>query len=319
MRGCGNALAGWGCGLLILLVVAIGAVYWLALPKLDLLLEDSLRRAYMLPPSSTVIVEHGSLLDTAEGQVKRVYVESPESKLDGIVVTDLRLLAEGVDFDLVKTLATRSAELDEATHGEISFIITESSLQEVWADELRSQGLTNAAVDITAEGVSLTGTADLKLAQVPVVARGKFTAQTDQRVKLELGQFELSGVELPSGELQQALSALAPEIGLSRFKMDIEIDEITHTDGAVEVAARTRSLEDRLKAHQEEQATEVGATPSVAGQRLKLPKLDELVELFVEQEPDSGRAAQVEGDGETPPQGGETEQGEPKQAGNGHE
>ena len=281
MRSCGTTLAGWGCGILVFLLVTGGALYWLALPRLDNILADALRRAYILPPSCTVLVVRGSLLDTLEGQVKRVYVESPEAKLDGLVVDDLRLLAEGVDFDMVKTLATNSAVLDEVTHGEISFSISEHALQELWADELRSQGLTDAAVSVTKSGVSLTGKADLKLTQVPVSVSGKFAAKDGQRVKLVLDKFELSGVELVSGDLKTALAALAPSVDLSRFKMDVEVDDVSHGDGMVVVTARTRSLADKLADDQEKLASE----PEDDGPRLKLPKLDELVELFVEQVP----------------------------------
>ncbi len=296
MRGCGSTLAGWGCGLGVLLAIAFGALYWLALPRLDVMLEDSLRRAYLLPPSCTVLVERGSLLDTLEGQVQRVYIESPESKLGSLVATDLRLLAEGVDFDMVKTLASRAAVLDQVTHGEITFGIPETALQELWADQLRSQGLTGAAVDVTGDGVSLRGTADLKLAQVPVAVSGKFKAVDGQRVKLQLGKFALSGMELPSGDLQTALAALAPEIDLSQFKMDVEIDEIKHIDGAVLVSARTRSLADRFQDDQAQAEDHNGESPSTAGQRLKLPKLDELVQLFIDQEPAAGPDRQA-GDG----------------------
>jgi hypothetical protein len=308
MRGCGGVLAGWGCGLVVLAAVVLGLLYWLALPRLDVILEDSVRRAYLLPPSSTVLIERGSLLDTLEGQVKRVYVESPESKLDGVVVADLRLLAEGVDFDMAKTLLAQSAVLDEVIHGEINFSIKETALQELWADELRGQGLTDAAVSVGKQGVALTGIADLKLAKVPVAVSGKFVEQTGQRIKLELDQFSLSGVKLANGDLKTALAALAPAIDLSRFHMDVEIDRIAHTDGAVAVTARTRSLADRLKTDQEQLQAE---PPTVAGQQLKLPKLDELVRLFIEQPAaESDEAKQAE------PSNGETNQ---QQAGAGNE
>jgi hypothetical protein len=312
MRGCGGAMASWGCGIAVVLAVVLGLLYWLAMPQLDSLLADSLRRAYILPPSCTVLVVRGSLLDTLEGQVKRVYVESPEAKLDGLVVDDLRLLAEGVDFDMVKTLATRSAVLDEVIHGEVSFRIPETALQQLWADELRSQGLTGAAVSVTKNGVKLTGQADLKLAKLPVAVGGKFAAENGQRVKLVLDKFELSGMQLGSGDLKKALAALAPAIDLSRFKMDLEIDKITHTDGAIIVSARTRSLASKQA---EDEKAEAAKPEESAGQRLKLPKLDELVKLFVERAPEqAGQDAEAAGGKD-----GQAGAGEQSHTGAGHE
>jgi len=85
--GCLQKLANLLLSLVVLAAIALAGVYFFVLPQVDEKLADAVRREFILPPSSTVIIDRGSLLDTLEGQVHRFHVTSDE--LFGLCVEPL--------------------------------------------------------------------------------------------------------------------------------------------------------------------------------------------------------------------------------------
>jgi hypothetical protein len=67
MGGCLKRLVNCALLAVVLAGLALGVAYLYLLPRLDVLLADAVRREFMLPPSSEVVITRGTLLDTLEG------------------------------------------------------------------------------------------------------------------------------------------------------------------------------------------------------------------------------------------------------------
>jgi hypothetical protein len=279
--------------LALLAGIVLAGAYWWLMPRLDSVLADALRREYILPPSSTVVVTRGSLLDTLEGQVRRVHIASEEAKLDSIVVEDLELYAEGLQFDLVNTLINGRAALSEVAHGELSLKVSEDALKEHWESELRSKGLSDVNVELAEDGAEISGIADMKLAQVRIGAKGRFSADGGQRITFSVDDLELGGLEVGVEELKQAFASLAPVVDVGRFRMDAVASEPRLEDGYLVVTARTRSIREKIAEDEMRRQTEESTQSQ---ERLKIPTIDELKDVFTEMpgEGEGGQEAQDE-------------------------
>src|SRR5690606_12828061 len=102
---------------------------------------------FMLPPSSTVLIGRGSLLDTLEGEVDSFYVDSAEAKLDGMVVSDLQFRGSGISFDLAQVLVSGNAGLREVKSGELELKVSEQALRERWGRELEQRGMRDVDIE----------------------------------------------------------------------------------------------------------------------------------------------------------------------------
>lgn len=273
--GCFQKLANFVLVLVILAVLGLGAVNYMLLPKLDEELGDAVRREFLLPPSSTVQIGRGSLLDTLEGQVDSFYVSSPEAKLDGMIVEDLEFRASGISFDPLQLLLSGNAGLRDVRSGELELKISEQALIERWGGELLSRGLRDARITLADGQVSIDGIFNMAFAEVRVGATGKIVADGSSRLKLEIDELQLGGAEIGVAELKAAFSTLTPVINLEQFRVAIEVDELQMQGGYLLVKARSRSLD------------ELGIAP--AQDRVDLDKreqelLDELERLRQEKE-----------------------------------
>ena len=252
--GCFNRMAGCVSGIVLLLVLAAGALYFFGLARLDTMLADAVRREYMLPPSSEVVITRGSLLDTLDGEVKRFSVISAEAKLDGLVVEELEFLAEGIRFDLPRTFITGQAELREVANGKLKFRVSEQALEERWQEELASKGLSAVQVQLKADGVSVSAQIDLKLTKVRIGAKGNFEVDGTDKIKLIVDEVELGGASFGIGSFKAAFSELTPLIDLGQFKMSIAVDALKPRDGFLIVQAHSISLDEKLALDRERKA-----------------------------------------------------------------
>jgi hypothetical protein len=275
------------CALFIVLVVAVLAAvaYFYLFPRLDVELADAMRREFMLPPSSTVEITRGSLLDLLEGEVERCRVESDEAKIEGLVVGDLRFLAEGLRFDLPRTLITGQAEFTAVKHGELSFKVAASEIEERWATELGRMGLSKVQV----------GFADGRVGIDAVLVRFRAT------------ELELGGATFGIEKLKAIFTALTPVIDLGQFKLVIAIDEVEMRDDHLRVRARSLSLAEKLAAEQayrEQQAAAAEEDEQAGedeqeggGNRWRIPTLEELKGIFTEGEAEEDAPDEEAGDG----------------------
>lgn len=307
MGGCLKRTANCALLVIVLLALALGAAYYYVLPRLDEMLADAVRREFMLPPSSTVVIARGSLLDTLEGEVDRFYVSSPEAKISDLRVEEVEFHAGGIQFDLPRTLLSGQAELLAVSQGNLAFKVAAADLQERWATDLARRGLSKTEVTLEEDKIKVSCVLDLKLTEVRIGAAGELYVDGTDRIKFKATDLELAGSNIGIEELKAVFSTLTPVIDLGQFKMSVAIDDVQMRDGYLYVAAHSMSLEDKreLEAALQQQAEQEQQAESEGGLRLRIPTLDELKALFTE-EPE---AASGEEDGDAAEEGQEGEAG----------
>lgn len=310
MGGCIKRLANCALFLLIAVAMALAVAYYYLLPRLDDILADAVRREFLLPPSSTVGITRGTLLDTLEGEVKGIYVSSPEAKISDLTVADLDFQATGIRFDLARTLASGQAQLTEVTSGELNFKVSEEALETRWAAELSKKGLTQTDVTLENDLVSVSCVLDLKLTKVRLGATGELQVDGTDRIRFKATDLELAGSSIGIDELKAVFSTLTPVIDLGQFKMSVAIDDVQMREGYLYIAARSMSPADKLALEEtRRQAATEAEESAVGGKRFKLPSLEELTGIFIEEtDPkDAGEEGQeVEGDDPSPKERDET-------------
>jgi len=243
MQGCLKGIANFILGLVLLAAALAAAAWFWALPQLDTKLADAVRREFLLPPSSTVEIHRGSLLDTMEGQVESFYVESNEAQIDEVPVENLKFVAEGIEFDLPQTLLTQRAELKNMSHGRLSFRVGEKALVKRWASDLESAGLSKVEVELSNDSATVGGLINLALVKVRVGGKGKLTTDGNA-IRFELEELKLGDNTFGLGQLDAVFSKLAPVLDLGQFKVGMHIDRLETGNGYIEVQATSRSLDE---------------------------------------------------------------------------
>ncbi|MBN2081417.1 LmeA family phospholipid-binding protein [bacterium] len=312
--GCIKRLANCSLALVLLIAVAGVAAYYYLLPRLDGLLEDAVRREFMLPPSSTVGITRGTLLDTCEGEVDKFYVKSAEARISGLNVEDVEFHATGIKFDLPQTLVSGQAELTSVDYGELSFKVSEKALKERWGEELQKKGLQDVEVTLADDLVTITGNINLLVTAVRVGAAGRLEVDGSDRIRFIATDLELGGATIGIEELKAVFSTLTPVLDLGQFKMSVAIEDVRMHEGYIFVEAHSMSLDEKaaLAAARGEQAAAEGADDS-GGKHWRIPSLKELEEVFTadpEKDDESSAAADESAGDESAEAGsGEDEEG----------
>jgi len=256
MGGCFSRIISTLFALVVVVAVLLAATYYFLMPRLDTMLEDAVRREFILPPSSTVLIKRGSLFDTLEGQVRSFYVNSDEAKIDDVLVNDLRLTAKGIAFDLGKTILTGTAELKDMAFGELSLKISEASIEQRWAAELERKGLSKVDVTLKNNRVGISGLVDLKVTQLRVGAKGELVVDGTDKIKFKPTELDLGGANIEVGGIRAAVNSLTPVVDLGQFKMTILVDKLEAKDGYLLVSARSSDLNERMNESAEARSDE---------------------------------------------------------------
>ena len=272
---CFQRLANFVLVLVVIALVAVLALNYYLMPQVDEELADSVRREFMLPPSSTVLITRGSLLDTIEGQVDSFYVDSSEAKLDGMIVEDLQFRASGISFDITQVLLSGNAGLKEVRSGELELKVSEDALVDRWGRELEKRGMRDVSIELTDGQVRIDAIFDMAFAEMRIGALGRIVADGSTRLRLQVDELQLGGTEVGVKELKAAFSALTPVVDLDQFRVAIEVDKLEMHDGYLHVQARSRTLD--------ELETQGSTAPSEIDAR-EQELLDELEKLRREKE-----------------------------------
>ncbi len=241
---CLSKLFGCFFGLLVLVGLAIAAMYLWVFPRLDTIFADAVRREFMLAPSSTVKMTRGSLIDTLQGQVPEMLVEADEAKIEGLLVEDVKLLAEDVSFDLPRTLATGNAEWKHMSSGRLEFKVSEKSLKERWAGELEKRGLKKVEVKLAGGEVSISGLLDAAIFKLRVGAKGKVEVDGTDRIVFKPSGLELGGADFGVEQVNAIFAALTPVLDLGSLKLGVGVESMEPRDGYLYVVARSMELDD---------------------------------------------------------------------------
>ncbi|MCC7479826.1 LmeA family phospholipid-binding protein [bacterium] len=263
MRCLGRIFSCFG-GLAVLLGLALAALYLLVFPRLDTIFADSVRREFMLPPSSTVKMTRGSLLDTLQGRVPEMLVEAEEAKIEGLLVEDVRLLAEGVKFDLPLTLATGNAEWQDMSSGRLEFKVSEESLKQRWAGELEDRGLKKVEVKLKGGEVSISGLLDAAIFKLRVGAKGKVEVDGSDRIVFKPSAMELGGADFGVEQINAIFSALTPVLDLGSLKLGVGVESMEPRDGYLYVVANSLKLDELADKMGGADTAEGGTTDSPA-------------------------------------------------------
>lgn len=279
MKGCIGGLVRFVLTVALLLVIGIAVAYFHYSPKLEEILADSIRREFMLPPSSTVVITPGSMLDTLEGEVERLYVEATEAKIDGLVVRNLTLLGEGIHINVLKTIITGQAVFKGITHSEISLQVSEEELENRWRAELSKKGLSDVEVTL-GEEIGIAAVLDLKVTKIKVSAQGVLTIEEGERIRFTVTHLNLGGAEIGLREMEATFSAMSPLIDLGQLKLNVVVDEVRTGDGMLFVSARSRSLKEKIVGDQESaQKKREADTISKASDEDLLEQMRQLMEV----------------------------------------
>jgi hypothetical protein len=242
MRGCLKAIGGCIFGIVLVAALAATAFYLWAVPELDELFADSVRREFMLPPSSTVRLEHGSLQNTMQGRVQRMVVEADEAKIEGLAVEDVKLAAEDVRFDVPATLLTRDAQWDAVGQGTLSFKASEAALKERWTGELESRGLKKVDVKLSEGEVSINGLLDIGLLKMHVGTTGQIAVDGSDRIVFQPSKLQLGDTNVGVEKLEAVFDTLTPVLDLGKLKLGIGVEELEARDGYLHVKAKSMQL-----------------------------------------------------------------------------
>jgi hypothetical protein len=221
--------------LVILAVVAAGLFAGLGLPWLDRVLAAEVRDEFDLPEGSRVVIKRGSLAQTFDGYVPQFTVDAEKASLDGLQVEDMHFEGEAIKFDLSKLASERTAQLEHAQRGEISFKVSDDALADYWRPEIEEAGLSNPTIEIDAQGAKVSAVVDLKLAEVRLAAKGVFEVDGSRKVRFRVREFEAGGMNFNLGAFKTSLSKLTPILELDQFKMEIRVDELSTSDGYLTV------------------------------------------------------------------------------------
>jgi hypothetical protein len=242
-----------GVGLLALLI--FGA-YLFFHPRLDAALSDAVRREYLLPPSATIKFDHGTMLDTYQGKIERFYVNAKEAKLEGLVISDVELITTGIQFDMTRTLITGEAELKKVDHAQLKFRVAEESLAERWSETLAGRGISDVDVDLGDKVIEVSGKIDLKLATVPVAARGVFEADGSKLIRMKVNELKFGSTKLPLSQFKELFtkSIRTPVLDLGDLQMGVSVRRLEAKNGYLYVEAESETLEELREAMRKEKA-----------------------------------------------------------------
>lgn len=245
MRCCLRKVFSLLLGLVLILLLLVGAAQFLLLPHLDGMLSDAVRREFMLPPSSTVEIGFGSAIETYQGKVDSFRVVANEAKLEGLLIEDVRLDATGIEFNLPKTLITGDAELSRVDYANLSFRVSEEALEDRWARTLKRRGITDVEVDLQGEQLQVSGLVDLKLTRIRVTATGNFEID-GRKVRLAATEIDVGGTKLGVGEFKEFFSKTirAPLLDLGELKMGVNVKQLEARNGYLLVEAETQGLKE---------------------------------------------------------------------------
>ena len=249
--------------IVLVALIAVGA-YFLLLNFMEGQLADSLRRRFMLPPSSTVEIDRGSVFDTLAGRVRAIRLRSSEAKLSGIAMRDLDLRTEDVDFDLVSLVLRRGSVLKRVGSAQVKVSITAEALGNAWVEKGRRVGLKEVTLKFippdeqAPQGrVEANATVDALGRQWQLKGNGSFEFYGNKELRLNITDFEVVGVQTGKELFQSVFVQLSPRIRLDELQTDLVIDNCqmssdrllisAHSSGAIQPASEGAGNDGEVK------------------------------------------------------------------------
>ena len=232
--------------LLIVILLLAGGAYALIYYYTTQKLPDELRRYFFLPPSAKVEINHGTPLDSFSGRLESVRINSSEAKVGELVVTDLRLSAEDIEFSIPNLLLKRSPVIRELGEASVRFLVPKSSLEEYWLNRGSTYGLKEVrivfrlgtesepvpSIDIFAKFQILEAKIDFKL-------NGYYELSRNGNLVFKIFSTEVEGLKVGRDILEKVFVSLAPKISVSALQRDLIINEFKILGEGILISATT--------------------------------------------------------------------------------
>lgn len=230
-----------------LVVVAAGALalmYFMLVPQLTGRIEDGLRKKLELGPSATVKITDTGLVALSQGRIERVSVHAAEARLERLVVNDLSFEAEGLKFDLVKTILMNDPAINSLGEGRLEFTVKAEALQAAWETAASKIGIRDLKISLIPADLAMKLDGVWKVPAInkeyPFEATGKLSLKSGNLLFFEFPEVTVGDYTIGIARLQQALAKVGPRINLGDYKVKIELDDVAFHGGGLTIRAKAK-------------------------------------------------------------------------------
>ncbi len=225
-------------------LLAVGA-YLLLLYVMENELADALRRKFMLPPSSSVTIEAGDVLDSLGGRVDGVYIEASEASVSGIRVQNVVFSAEDLSFDIVNMVTRKNPVLKEVDYAEASFEVSQQDLADAWLKKARRFGVRELSVEFLQDegelpAVKVSAGTTLLGKDLKASVRGRFTLVDRREIAFQISDTEAGGIG--HDIVEGVFVRMAPRLRVGDLQGDLVVDRLWVEDDRLHVAAHTTGV-----------------------------------------------------------------------------
>jgi len=242
--GCIRRLTNCLATLIVLAAVLAVGAYMLLLYVMENELSDALKRKFMLPPSASVTVEPGDILDSIEGRVEAVRIEASEALVSGIRVENISFDAEDLSFDIVNLVARKNPVLREVGYAEASFEVSPQDLADAWLKRAKRFGVRDLSVEfIDDEGelpaVEVTAGTKLLGQDVEVSVKGRFELVERREIAFQISSEDATAGGFGRDIIEGVFTRMAPRLRVGDFQGDLVVDRLWVEDGKLHITAYT--------------------------------------------------------------------------------
>lgn len=227
-------------------VLAVGA-YLLLLYVMENELADALKRKFMLPPSASVTVDPGDILDSIEGRVDSIHIRASEALVSGIRVENIAFDAEDLSFDVINLVARRNPVLREVAYAEASFEVSPQDLADAWLKRAKRFGVRDLSVEfIDDEGelpaVKVTASTRLLGKDVEVSVQGRFELVDQREIAFQVSDQDAGADGFGREVIEGAFMRMSPRLRVGDFQGDLVVDRLWVEDGKLHITAHTSGV-----------------------------------------------------------------------------
>jgi len=233
--------------LLFLVGAGYALVYYFTTQKLP----DELRRYFYLPPSAKVEINQGSPVDSLCGRLESVRINSSEAKVSDLVVTNLELSAEDINFSIPNLLLRRSPVIRELGKASVKFLVPTSSLEEYWLSKGSAYGLKEVRIVFRpgtksepAPSMDIFARFKILGAKIDFRLNGYYELSDNRDLVFKLFGTEVEGLKVGRDILEKVFVSFAPKIRVGALQKDLIINEFQILEKGILVSARTNGSSD---------------------------------------------------------------------------
>jgi hypothetical protein len=243
--GCIKRITGCLITLIITVVVIAGGLYLYLVPQITTRIENGLRKKLMLGPSATVEITDTGLAALSQGRIEHVSVAADEARIDNYVVQNLKFEADGLKFDLIKTVAMNDPTIESLGNGDLEFYVTALALQEAWGKAASKIGISDLTLTMLPKdlGIKLKGVWKIAMlkAEYPFEATGKINLDNDSILFFTIPEIKVGKLAIGLSKLQDMLAEISPRINLGDYKVKLKLEDVQFSKDGLRIRAHAES------------------------------------------------------------------------------